>query len=94
MHTFNLLFLLGAALMSIIWAGCGKLVNISITLETHGIFGSKCAYLFKGGKHVFCDVIFVIVRVQPYWKQYQYVLRFSLFIYKTKVLKSSNQCVS
>ena len=28
-------------------AGCDQLVKMLITLEPHGIFGSKCAYLFN-----------------------------------------------
>ena len=32
----------------------------------------------KVGKHVTCDVTFVTVRAQPYWKLYLYVIFFVL----------------
>ena len=33
----------------------------------------------KVGKHVTCDVIFAIVRAQPYWKLYPYEVFFNDF---------------
>ena len=46
LHTNACFFLMDEGLLSIISAGCGQLVKIPITFEPHGIFGSKCAYLF------------------------------------------------
>ena len=49
-----------------------------------------CSDLRVVGKHVICDVIFVTVWAQHYWN----LVSFCLYLYKTKVVKTSNQFVS
>ena len=40
----------------------------------------------KVGKHVTCDVIFALIRAQPYWKLYPYAVSFMLFLFITQLL--------